>query len=183
MTRARIALALVAGIMAWSSAPAFGGPANLPDRNDSKGVLDVRKVERFGIERPGFHIVTCCRWSTHRIWDKGFFLVRFDTYGGKRFDYYALVRSDGRQMLASSWRDRRRQHPDRYLGPLVEWRPNRRSVTVRVDLSDMYLGGRNRLTYRWKVETMFTSRHCHRVCFDRAPNKKAVTEPNGKPDL
>lgn len=180
MTRARIAVAVVAVMLASTAAPALGGFATLPDPNDTKGVLDVRKVEKFGIERPGFRIATCCRWSINGIWDRGFFLVRFDTFGGTRFDYYALVRSNGSEMLASLWRDRQK-YPDRYITALEEWRPNRRSATVRVPLSRMDLGGPRRVTYRWKVQTMFTSPRCRKVCFDRAPNKTAVTEPNGKP--
>lgn len=180
MTRAKIALAVVAAITATIAAPAFGGLADLPDRNDTRGDLDIREVERFGVDRPGFRIVTCCRWSTKGIWDRGFFLVRFDTFGGSRFDYYALVRSNGSEMLGSLWRDRQ-DNPDRFEGELDEWRPNRKSVTVRVPLSRMYLGGPRRLTYRWKAQTMLTSPKCRRVCFDRAPNHTAVTEPNGKP--
>ncbi len=83
-------------------------------------------------------------------------------------------------MLGSLWRDRQK-YADTYITPLKEWRPNRRSLTVRVPLSRMYLGGPQRLTYRWKVQTMLTGDRCRRVCFDRAPNDTAVTEPNGKP--
>jgi hypothetical protein len=83
-------------------------------------------------------------------------------------------------MLGSLWRDRRKK-PDRYEGTIDEWRPNKRSVTVRVPLSMMYLGGPRRLTYRWRAQSMLTSSKCRRVCFDRAPNHTEVTEPNGKP--
>jgi hypothetical protein len=47
----------------------------------------------------------------------------------------------------------------------------------------MNMGGKERLTYRWWVKTLFTGRNCHRVCIDRALNKGAVTESNGKPSL
>ncbi len=80
MSRARIALTAIVSI-AVLAAPALAGLAGIPDPNDTRGDLDVRKVERFGIDRPGFHIVTCCRWRTKGIWDRGYFLVRFDTFG------------------------------------------------------------------------------------------------------
>ncbi len=177
MRRARIALTAVVSI-AVLAAPAIAGIPGIRDPNDTRADLDVRKVERFGIDRPGFHIITCCRWRAKGIWDRGYALVRFDTFDGKRFDYYALVRSNGSKLLASLWRDRR--DSDTYITSLQEWRPNRRSLTVRVPLSRMFLGGPRRLTYRWKVQTMLTGDRCRRVCFDRAPNNSAVKESNGK---
>ncbi len=52
-------------------------------------------------------IITFHDWSVERIFDRGYFLIRLDTFGGERYDYYALARSTGFRMKATLVRDRR----------------------------------------------------------------------------
>jgi hypothetical protein len=151
------------------------------DGNDVRGNLDIREVKRLGqTPTPGWKINVSSANSERVLRDRGFFLVYLDTFGDSQFDYYALVSSDGSKMLAKLWRDRLNR-PDINLGKLSVWRADKLSVSVQVPLSKVNTGGKERLTYRWFVKTLFTGEQCHRVCIDRAPNKNALTESNGKP--
>jgi len=150
------------------------------DGNDVKGNLDIREVKTFGQTLdPAWKIIVSSANSERVLRDRGFFLVYLDTFGDGRFDYYALVSSDGSKMLAKLWRDRLNR-PDSNLGQLFVRRADKLSVTLRVPLSKVNTGGKGRLTYRWFVKTLYTGERCHRVCIDRAPNKGALTESNGK---
>ncbi len=110
------------------------------------------------------------------MWDEGYGLVYFDTFGTKRFDYYALVRSDGYHLEATLWRDRKRKRDVR-VSKLHVARADRRSFTVTVPLRKMKIP-RSRRSYRWYVETIAVDDGaCPRSCLDRAPNRGAVAEP------
>ena len=146
------------------------------DHNDTKGVLDVRRVNVKGTRaRPKWQVVTFSGWSAASIWDQGYGLVYLDTFGGGRFDYYALVESDGYSLNASLWRDRRKKS-DRRTSKLHVARAGRRSFTVKIPLRKLKLPDA-RLTYRWYVETIMSNDVCAHPCFDRAPDSGAVAEP------
>jgi hypothetical protein len=71
-------------------------------------------------------------------------------------------------------RDRAHGHRDRARGRLRVWRRNRRSVTVRVRLEDLFIG-KSRTKFRWHVRTTLIKRRCpSSACIERAPNKGAV---------
>lgn len=172
-----LAVAISAGVsatLAWATL-ALASHSNLRDGNDTKGTMDVTRVETDGMARPRWRIATFASWRAIEIFDSGFALVRLDTYGGARFDYYALVRSNGNKLRASLWRDRREKR-DYRMRSLAVWRPDRRSLTVRVPLQQVRVGER-RLTYRWQVETLFTSAECSNVCIDFAPDAGGIDEP------
>ena len=179
-TRTRHAVAAVAVTLlaaAWL-VPLLASAGHLPlrDPNDASGPLDVKRVVvGDNDKRPRWTVRTWGRWSAKRIFDRGFVLVFFDTFGGRRFDYYALARSDGYRMRASLWRDRA-DKPDRLLVGLKEGRPDRRSLAMRVPFTKMRFG-KSRVEYYWYAQTLITNRRCRRVCFDRAPNRDAVAEP------
>ena len=172
--RARIVLAavLLAGL-----APLFARAhhGDVVDGNDTRGLLDVRKVETFGVMKPGWRIITFKDWRAQRVWDHGHFLVYLDTFGDERFDYYALVSSFGHGMQGRLWRDRAKK-PDRELGQVPVWRKDERSVSVRVPLRRVHFPQR-RLFIRWYVQSLWTSSACRRVCFDIVPHRNGVIEP------
>ena len=152
---------------------------DLRDGNDSRGRLDVRSVKSFGgVKKPGWHIVTIARWNAKEMQDRGFALVNLDTFGNSRFDYYALIGSNGSKMKGTLWRDRVSKR-DRRVSKLVVWRADRRSVSTRVPLSKMKRANK-RLEYRWYVITLHTNHKCKQVCIDRIPNQGAISDPNGR---
>lgn len=170
-------LALSALIAALSLAPwlAQASHRDPRDGDDTKGLLDVKRVIVQGREKPRWETRTYARWSVKKIWDRGFVFVYIDTFGDERFDYYALVRGDVDHMTASLWRDRK-ERKDREIGFLDAWRKDKRSVVVRIPLKRMNFP-EQRLTYRWRVQTIFTGDSCKRGCFDFVPNEGAVEEP------
>jgi hypothetical protein len=180
--RARFALVLVLLVTTASLSTMFAEAIHQDrkDGNDVKGRLDIRSVKTFGQTRkPGWKIITSSRSTATALRDRGFFLIFLDTFDDGRFDYYALISSNGSTIKGKLWRDRANR-PDRKVGKLRAWRADKSSVSVQVPLSMMNLGGKARLTYRWFAKTLFTGKRCHRVCIDRTPNKSAVTEENGK---
>ncbi len=174
MSKRWILLAAFAGIAAVVPLLAWANHADVRDRNDTSGLLDVSRVEVTGSERPVWHILTFNDWTVERIFDTGFFLVRLDTFGTERYDYYALVRSDGDRLKGTLVRDRSRR-PDFNVSRIEVWRPARNSVRVRIPLAKMRIGT-GRLTYTWQVQTLFSSGNCRRVCIDDVPDQRGVSE-------
>lgn len=181
--KARVALVVVVLVTAASLSTMFAkaNHQNSKDGNDVKGMLDIRQVQTFGRNKnPGWKIITFARMTAKEMRDTGFFMVYLDTFGDSRFDYYALVGSSGSKMQGTLWRDPANKN-DRKVGKLSVWRPDKSSVSLRVPLSKMNTGGKERIVYRWFVKSLFTGDNCRRVCIDRAPNKDALIESNGKP--
>ena len=173
--RARAALAIVVGAAILVPIFADAHHIDVTDGNDVRGLLDIRRVKTFGVTKPGFRVITYSRWNKRDIFERGFILVFFDTFGKERSEYYALARSTATRMVASLYRDRRHKR-DYEIGSVSAWRPDRRSVTIRVPLRKMNFGS-ERVFYRWYAETLFTGNRCRRVCFDFAPNNDVVIEP------
>ncbi len=153
---------------------AFASHAGVRDGNDTKGTMDVSLVDRHGSTRPRWSVRTFASWRAIDIFDSGFALVRLDTFGSRRFDYYALVRSNGNELRATLWRDRKEKR-DHLMRRLAVWRNDRRSLSVRVPLSRVRIGDL-RLTYRWQVETLYTADVCPNVCFDFVPDSGGMEE-------
>lgn len=148
----------------------------LRDTNDVRGPLDVKKVGFISHRsHPKWRVTTFSRWTAASIWDTGYGLVFLDTFGNGRFDYYALVRSDGYALDGTLWRDRKKKS-DRRVAKLHVARADHRSFTVTIPLRKLAIP-KARLTYRWYVETIASGGPCPRTCIDRAPDKGAVTEP------
>ena len=148
---------------------------DLPDRNDTPGKLDVKRV-RFAHRGgpPLWTIVTFAEWGTRQIWDRGYVMVMLDTEAGAPAEHYLLVRSRGASLVGSLWRARR-SGADTFLGSVPVRRLSRRSVTVEVGLFRLEFGEK-RSFYRWWVQTVFTSSACRRTCHDRAPNLDVVLQ-------
>jgi hypothetical protein len=172
---------LVVAVVAALSVPLFAlaRHAEVVDPDDTKGLLDIRRVTVGGSRRaPEWTISTFARWTVSEIWDVGFFVVKLDTLSTSRADYYAIVSSNGRDLSGYLYKDRQRK-PDRRLRAVRIERPDRRSVTIRVDLSQ--LKRRESRVYYWYAQTMFTSDNCRGTCIDRAPDSGTIAEPGPAP--
>jgi len=156
----------------WAS---YASHADLRDRNDQRGPLDVRAVGMSSGNQPSWTIRTWDRWSATSIWDRGFLALKYDTFGDSHFDYYALIRSDGFRLRGTLHRDYKRQ-ADEQLRRLATARPDRASVRVKVPLGAMRFD--EEFVFRWTTATTWLSGRCEGgICLDRAPNKGAVEEP------
>lgn len=169
LAAAAVGVAAALPLLAWAN------HVDVRDRNDTSGVLDVSRVEVKGSDRPAWHIVTFNEWTVRRIFDTGFVLIRLDTFGSERYDYYGLVRSDGDRLKGTLVRDRARKR-DFNVSRIRVRRPTRSSVQVRIPLARMRIGA-DRLSYTWQVQTLFSSDNCRRVCIDDVPDRRGVTEP------
>ena len=165
-------VALVASIVLPLVASAHH--ADVRDRNDTDGRFDIRLVKLNGKHPRTWRIQTWQVWSATRAWDAGFMLVYVDTFGTDRPDYYALVRSYGRGMVAHLYRDHERKR-DRRISQTRVTRPNRKAVKVAIPFGQ--LRRRSSRIFRWYAQTLWTGSTCRRVCFDRAPDRGDVTEP------
>jgi hypothetical protein len=173
---ARVCAALTAAVAAvlLVPLPAEAHRAQVADKNDTPGLLDIRRITSYGKRRPRVKVTTYKGWTAARMWDHGDVLVYLDTFSNKRFDYYVLVRSDGHKMMGKLYRDRKVKK-DYIVGRTDAWKTEKRSVTVRIPLRKTNWP-KSRAFYRWYALSMFTGPKCRRVCFDRAPQQKAVKE-------
>ena len=169
---AATALVLALALGPWVS---LANHVDLNDANDTRGPLDVRGVSVGPGDAPRWSISTWGRWRAAEIWDTGFFVIKFDTFGDSHHDYYALVRSSGSRLVGSLHRDFVERR-DRELRDLRVARPDRRSVRVKVPYRAMRFSQPG--TYRWVVNSTFTSSRCGKAaCLDRAPDEGAIDEP------
>jgi hypothetical protein len=169
----------VAGVAAAALA---GGPsrAQVQDPNDTRGLLDVRRVWfEPEADPPRWTIVTFSPWTPELTRDRGSMFVFLDTIGDQRFDYYAVILSNGRHLSGSLWRDPKRGSDVRLLGLDVQ-RDSDTNVAVRIPLDPLEIGG-FRTVYRWSVVTTFTGRVCRATCIDRIPDGGAFEQPIGTP--
>ena len=145
------------------------------DGSTTKGLLDIRLTRNSGDQAANIWIVTYQRWTLDAMWDMGYLLAWFDTEGDARYDYYVLARSDGRRMRGHLYRDNQ-SSKDRRVAKVTVWRPDKRTVRIRVPLELMEFSP-ERLSYFWYAQTLFTGRRCRSVCLDRAPNYTGIEEP------
>ncbi len=175
LRKVTVLLTTVVALLTLSVPPASAVHQPVSDPNDTRGALDIRKVDVWGIERPRFKIGTWGWWSARKIWDRGYLVVHFDSFGTGRFDYYALVRSTRYSLQGMLFRDYA-DRPDEVRAELNVWRKSKRNVSVRVPLSLLRFT-RPAREWGWKVETLWTSRDCRNVCFDWGPDEGRIYEP------
>ena len=154
---------------------------DLTDPNDTNGLLDVQEVGMWGNSPPRWRVFTYNGWSSAQLWDTGYILIYFDTLGplkGKdaRYDYYALLSSNGRRMRGLLFRDFKSRRDVR-IGWLRTRKPGHRIVTVKIGVKRRMEIGGARKTYRWYVKTVSNGTGCRHVCIDRVPNDGGVVEP------
>ena len=153
---------------------AVANHAYVSDPNDTRGLFDVKTARVNAARPPTWTVVTFPRWTVAQVWDAGYVMIRFDTFGTERFDYYALVRSNGYRMVGTLVRDRVNKS-DFNVSHIKAWHPKPRKVRVRVPLEKMQIG-KHRLHYRWRVETIYVTPNCPRSCLDHIPDRGAVSE-------
>jgi hypothetical protein len=145
------------------------------DPDDTKGLLDIRRVTVAGSQNaPTWTIATGARWTAEQMWDTGFLVVKIDTFGRPRADYYVIVSSDGRKFRGFLYRDRQ-EKPDRRLRGVALERLDRRSLTVTINIRD--LRRRENRVYSWYTQSLFMSDNCRGTCIDRAPDSGVIAEP------
>lgn len=183
--RVLVLVAVVVGLAVALPLLAVANHAYVSDDNDTRGLLDVRSARVNANQPPAWKVVTYPRWSVAEMWDAGYLTIRLDTFGSTRFDYYALVRSDGYKLVGELMRDRATKSDTR-VAWLKAWHPDPRVAKVRIPLRKMEIG-KNRNYYRWRVQTIFVTPSCPRTCLDNVPDRGAVTEqlpwatPTGSP--
>jgi hypothetical protein len=173
-----VACMTVAVVTAAALAGGASSRAQVQDPNDTRGLLDVRRVW-FEPEAgpPRWTIVTFSPWTVEATRERGSVFVFLDTIGDTRFDYYAVILSNGRHLSGSLWRDPKRG-PDVRLQGLDVRRDSDRNVAVRIPLGPLEIGS-FRTVYRWSVVTTFTGRVCRATCVDRIPDDGTFEQPIG----
>jgi hypothetical protein len=179
--RKLVSASIVLGLGVGLATQVFSAGASVvAEGNDTRGALDVRRVDTLFRHKPLWRVTTWSQWRAHEMRDRGYVLVHLDTFGSRRSDYYILIRASGERLRGLLFRNRVPPADDRRLGFVRVWRRDRRSVSVRLPLRRLGVGP-EREVYRWYVQTIFTSRQCRRACLDRAPNSGAVEERLGRP--
>ena len=167
-----IAAAIVAIAVIALAAPRLH--SDVRDANDTKGLLDVRRVRLAHEGGTEVTVITFASWTAAAIWDRGNAYVFLDTSGSPEAEYFVVVRSTGPDVQASLWRDRRDRR-DLYLRNVKVRRKTSEGVSVAVPIKSLDFG-RFRESYFWWATTSFTGEVCRRTCIDRAPDEGAVEQ-------
>lgn len=168
---------LVAGLIVSAAVVAIATPSfhsDVNDPNDTRGLLDVRKVRLDHGGATEFTVLTFADWTAASIWDRGNGYVFLDTEGGDEPEYFVVVRSTGSELQASLWRDRRDRR-DLFLRNVKVRRKSSDGVSVAVPIRSLRFG-QFRTAYYWWAMTSFTGEVCRRTCLDRAPDDGAVEQ-------
>ncbi len=168
---------LVAGLIVAMALAALAAPSfhsDVDDPNDTRGLLDVRKVRLDHQGRTEVTVITFADWRPASIWDRGNAYVFLDTQGGEDAEYFVVVRSTGSDLQASLWRDRRDRR-DLFLRNVKVRRKSSDGMSVAVPIKTLEFG-RFRTSYFWWAMTSFTGEVCRRTCLDRAPDGGAVEQ-------
>ncbi len=161
-------------IFALLFAPAKGDHETVKDANDTRGRADIRSL-RMENDRPRKWIFKTWRaWRVNDFFERGYFIVHFDTIGGRHFEYYVFVHAMRRRLGAALWRNRR-NGDDRRVASVKVRKAGRKLVKVFVPFRKMKIG-RHRLEYRWFGRSIWSGNSCRRLCLDRAPNRGAISE-------
>ena len=168
---------IVAAAIALAAAVAIAAPSyhsDTNDPNDTKGLLDVRKVRLAHQGRTEATVITFANWTPVSIWDRGNVYIFLDTEGGDEPEYFVAVRSTGTALQAALWRDRRDRR-DQLLRNVKVRRKSADGVSVRLPVKALEFG-RFRESYFWWGMTSFTGDACRRTCLDRAPDDGSIEQ-------
>ncbi len=175
-----VAFLTVAGVTAAALAAGPSSRAQVQDPNDTRGLLDVRRVWfEPEIHPPRWTVVTYSPFTAEQTRDRGYVFVYLDTIGDDRFDYYAMILSDGRHLSGSLWRVAKRGSDVRLMGLDVR-HDSDTNVAVRIPFGQLQTGA-FRTVYRWSVVTTFAGRVCRATCIDRVPDEGTFEQPIGTP--
>ena len=168
--------ALVAVTVVALALPALAHHTDQVDPNDTDGKLDLEQVgfDHEG-EAPSWRMVTFSTWTVRSIWDRGNFIVQLDTRGDAAADYVAVVRSNGRRLIASLFRLRRSGRQIEVTSLRTD-KEDSWAATVTVPLREVSIGP-NRSSYFWSVLSSFMGGSCARTCLDTAPDERMIEQP------
>ena len=175
-----MAFLTVAVVTAVALAAGPSSRAQVQDPNDTRGLLDVRRVWfEPEIHPPRWTVVTYLPFTAEQTRDRGYVFVYLDTFGDEGFDYYALILSNGRHLSGSLWREPKRGPDVRLMGLDVR-HDSDTDVSVRIPFGQLDVGGFRTVVSvvgRHHVRRTELSRHVHRPRSRRGP----VILPRGRP--
>ncbi len=160
-----VALAVVAS-------PAGAGQS---DPGDTPGRFDLRAVRFDDRPIPRWTFVTFAPWRIDQVWDAGYLIVQLDTRGDEDVDLMAVVRSDGRRLVATLYR-LRADGGQVEIARLTTGKAGRRGAWVAVAMHKLGVG-RSRTSYSWSALSTYTSSGCPHTCIDVVPNQGMIEEP------
>lgn len=168
---------VVAAAIALVAIAAIATPRVHTDRsdpNDTRGVLDIRRIRLDHRGSTEATIITFAPWTIRSIWDRGFAYVFLDTQGDEAAEYFVLARSKGNELDATLWRDRRTRR-DVLIRKVQVRRKSDYGVTVALPIRSLQFGP-NRDSYFWWTVTTFMGARCRRTCIDLAPNNGTLEQ-------
>ena len=167
--------ALVVVTLTAFALPVLADHTDQIDPRDTGGKLDLEEVAFDHEGAPTWRFSTFPTWTVRSIWDLGNFIVQLDTRGDDAADYIAVVRSDGRRLVAALFR-LRRDGREIEVTALRTTKGGSRTVTVTVPLREVSIGP-NRSSYFWSVLSSFTGGLCTRTCLDAVPDEGMIEQP------
>lgn len=168
--------ALVVATLTAFALPVLADHTDQIDPHDTGGKLDLQEVVFDHVGAPTWRMSTFPTWTVRSIWDLGNFIVQLDTRGDAAADYVAVVRSDGRRLVAALFR-LRRDGREIEVTPLRTTKGGSRAATVTIPLREVSIGP-NRSSYFWSVLSSFTGGLlCTRTCLDAIPDEGMIEQP------
>jgi hypothetical protein len=159
--------------------PALAHHTDQIDPDDTDGKLDLEQAAFDHEGAPTWRMATFSSWTVRSIWDRGNFIVQLDTKGDAAADYVAVVRSNGRRLIASLYRLRRNGQQIEVTSLRTD-RDGSKAVTLTIPLREVSIGS-DRTSYSWSVLSSFTGGNCARTCLDAVPDEGMVEQPLSSP--
>ncbi len=100
--------------------------------------------------------------------------MELDTIGDEGVDHLIVVRSDGRELIATLYRVRE-DGSERAIGTVDAGRDGASGAAVSVALRRLAIGP-DRTSYRWSVTTSFVGRACPQTCLDHVPDEGMIEQ-------
>ena len=173
--RALAICAMIAVTVVALALPALAHHTDQVDPDDTHGKLDLDQVAFDHEGAPTWRMDTFPTWTVRSIWDRGTFIVQLDTKGDAAADFIAVVRSDGRRLVAALYRLRR----DGRAIEITSLRTDKdgsSAATVTIPLREVWIGT-NRTSYFWSVLSSYTGGSCTRTCLDAVPDVGMLEQP------
>ena len=147
--RALAICAMVAVTVVALALPALAHHTDQVDPDDTHGKLDLEQVAFDHEGAPSWRMTTFSSWTVRSIWDLGTFIVQLDTKGDAAADFVAVVRSDGRRLVAALYR-LRGDGREIELSVLRTDKGGSKAATLTIPLREISVGP-NRTSYSWSV--------------------------------
>ncbi len=173
--RALAICAMIAVTVVALALPALAHHTDQVDPDDTHGKLDLDQVAFDHEGAPTWRMDTFPTWTARSIWDRGTFIVQLDTKGDAAADFIAVVRSDGRRLVAALYR-LRRDGREIEITSLRTDKNGSSAATVTIPLREVSIGT-NRTSYFWSVLSSYTGGSCTRTCLDAVPDVGMLEQP------